>query len=247
MKGWSRCAGDPACTLAAAMKGPCTIWWPRFSTTPWTRPWAGHASRIELTLSKGNVVMVSDNGRGIPVDPHPKYKPKSALEVILTTLHSGAKFSQKAYATSGGLHGVGVSVVNALSDDFLVEVARDQKLFQQSYSKGKPKSKLSKGKPVKREARKDTACHTLDSTGVLPRKLQIGTGGFRHDRGLADGCSPRQPPWQPRRVAIVRFVPFFWHCGFLLKIDCVRVYMSAPWGRGSGGSSFLVKNEGLWP
>ncbi|WP_193370522.1 DNA topoisomerase IV subunit B [Pelagibius marinus] len=110
---------------------------------------AGHATRIEMELKPGNVVVISDNGRGIPVDPHPKYKPKSALEVILTTLHSGAKFSQKAYATSGGLHGVGVSVVNALSDDMTVEVARDQKLYVQSYSKGKAKTKLSKGKPVK--------------------------------------------------------------------------------------------------
>ena len=110
---------------------------------------AGHASRIELELKPGNVVIVSDNGRGIPVDPHPKFKTKSALEVILTTLHSGAKFSQKAYTTSGGLHGVGVSVVNALSDELTVEVARDQRLYEQSYSKGKPKTKLSKGKPVK--------------------------------------------------------------------------------------------------
>ena len=110
---------------------------------------AGHASRIELELKPGNVVVISDNGRGIPVDPHPKFKPKSALEVILTTLHSGAKFSQKTYATSGGLHGVGVSVVNALSDDMTVEVARDQKLYVQSYSKGKAKTKLSKGTPVK--------------------------------------------------------------------------------------------------
>ncbi|HIP77821.1 MAG TPA: DNA topoisomerase IV subunit B, partial [Kiloniellaceae bacterium] len=110
---------------------------------------AGHASRIELQLAKNNVVVITDNGRGIPVDPHPKFKPKSALEVILTTLHSGAKFSQKAYATSGGLHGVGVSVVNALSDDLVIEVARDQKLYTQTYAKGKPKTKLSKGKPVK--------------------------------------------------------------------------------------------------
>ncbi len=110
---------------------------------------AGHASRIELELLPDNVVIVTDNGRGIPVDPHPKFKTKSALEVILTTLHSGAKFSQKAYATSGGLHGVGVSVVNALSDEMTVEVARDQKLYEQSYAKGKPKTKLSKGKPVK--------------------------------------------------------------------------------------------------
>src|SRR3546814_7461320 len=77
---------------------------------------AGHASRIEIELQPGNRVVISDNGRGIPVDQHPKYKPKSALDVILTTLHSGAKFSQKAYPTSGGLHGGGAWVVNALSD-----------------------------------------------------------------------------------------------------------------------------------
>ena len=104
---------------------------------------AGHASRIELQLDKDNVVTVTDNGRGIPVEPHPKFKSKSALEVILTTLHSGAKFSQKAYQTSGGLHGVGLSVVNALADELIIEVARDKKLHQQRYARGKPKTKLS--------------------------------------------------------------------------------------------------------
>jgi DNA gyrase subunit B len=101
---------------------------------------AGHASRIEIELQPGNRVVISDNGRGIPVDPHPKYKPKSALEVILTTLHSGAKFSQKTYATSGGLHGVGVSVVNALASRMRVEVLRDGKRWVQEYvDGGKPK------------------------------------------------------------------------------------------------------------
>lgn len=103
---------------------------------------AGQASRIELELGTDNQVTVRDNGRGIPVDPHPKYKNKSALEVIMTTLHSGAKFSQKAYATSGGLHGVGVSVVNALADKMTVEVARDRKLYRQLYSCGTPQGKL---------------------------------------------------------------------------------------------------------
>jgi topoisomerase-4 subunit B len=108
---------------------------------------AGHASRIELDLGKGNEITVRDNGRGIPVDPHPKYKPKSALEVILTTLHSGAKFSDKAYTTAGGLHGVGLSVVNALAEAMTVEVARERKLYRQSYKRGKPQGKLSdKGK-----------------------------------------------------------------------------------------------------
>lgn len=105
---------------------------------------AGHASRIEVTLSVGNRLTVTDNGRGIPVDPHPKFPDKSALEVILTTLHSGGKFSDKVYATAGGLHGVGVSVVNALSVDTEIEVARNKELFRQRFSRGLPQGKLEK-------------------------------------------------------------------------------------------------------
>src|SRR5258708_2096141 len=103
---------------------------------------SGHASRIEVTLERGNRLTVSDNGRGIPVDAHPKYPGKSALEVIMTMLHSGGKFEGKAYSTSGGLHGVGVSVVNALSKDTIVEVARDRTLYRQSFSKLEPTSSL---------------------------------------------------------------------------------------------------------
>jgi len=103
---------------------------------------AGHANRIEVTLEAGNRLTVTDNGRGIPVDPHPKYPAQSALEVILTTLHSGGKFDGKSYSTSGGLHGVGVSVVNALSSETLVEVARDKRLYRQTFSKGLATSKL---------------------------------------------------------------------------------------------------------
>lgn len=98
---------------------------------------AGHANRIEMELSADGALTIRDNGRGIPTDPHPKYPDKSALEVILTTLHSGGKFSGKNYATAGGLHGVGISVVNALSDHMVVEVARDKKLFGQTFSQGK--------------------------------------------------------------------------------------------------------------
>ena len=97
---------------------------------------AGHATRIEVTLEPGNRLTIVDNGRGIPVDPHPKFPDKSALEVILSTLHSGGKFAGKAYATSGGLHGVGISVVNALSSDTVVEVARDRQLYRQRFSRG---------------------------------------------------------------------------------------------------------------
>jgi topoisomerase-4 subunit B len=103
---------------------------------------AGHADRIEVTLEAGNWISVRDNGRGIPVDPHPKFPHLSALEVILTTLHSGGKFSGKAYDTSGGLHGVGSSVVNALSARLEVEVARDRTLFTQAYERGKPVTRL---------------------------------------------------------------------------------------------------------
>ena len=103
---------------------------------------AGHANRIEVTLEPGNRLTVTDNGRGIPVEEHPKYPGKSALEVIMTTLHSGGKFEGKAYSTSGGLHGVGVSVVNALSTETIVEVAREKKLYRQTFAKGHATSKL---------------------------------------------------------------------------------------------------------
>ncbi|MCC0076700.1 MAG: DNA topoisomerase IV subunit B [Rhodobacter sp.] len=99
---------------------------------------AGHANRIEVELHEDYAVTIRDNGRGMPFDPHPKFPGKSALEVILCTLHAGGKFSGKAYETSGGLHGVGASVVNALSDTMVVQVARDRKLVEQRFSRGKP-------------------------------------------------------------------------------------------------------------
>jgi topoisomerase-4 subunit B len=99
---------------------------------------AGHASHIGVSLEADGFLTVTDNGRGIPVDPHPKFKKKSALEVIMTTLHAGGKFNSKVYETSGGLHGVGVSVANALSESMEVEVARGQKLYRQTYTRGKP-------------------------------------------------------------------------------------------------------------
>jgi len=103
---------------------------------------AGHADWIEVEMEADGFVTVTDNGRGIPVDPHPKFKNKSALEVIMCTLHAGGKFDSKVYETSGGLHGVGVSVANALSERMEVEVARGQKLYRMAFERGKPKSKL---------------------------------------------------------------------------------------------------------
>jgi topoisomerase-4 subunit B len=103
---------------------------------------AGHATFIEVEMEEGGFLTVTDNGRGIPIDPHPKFPKKSALEVILTTLHAGGKFDSKVYETSGGLHGVGVSVVNALSDVLEVEVARNQTLYRQVYSRGLPQGPI---------------------------------------------------------------------------------------------------------
>ncbi len=97
---------------------------------------AGHANRIEVELHADYSITIKDNGRGIPIDPHPKFPDKSALEVILCTLHAGGKFSGKAYQTSGGLHGVGASVVNALSDSLVVQVARNKEIYEQRFSRG---------------------------------------------------------------------------------------------------------------
>ncbi len=105
---------------------------------------AGHASRIEVVLNADYSVTIRDNGRGIPIDPHPKFPGKSALEVILCTLHAGGKFSGDAYQTSGGLHGVGASVVNALSDIMVVQVARNKELFEQRFSRGIPQGPVEK-------------------------------------------------------------------------------------------------------
>ncbi|MEP5758100.1 MAG: DNA topoisomerase IV subunit B [Litoreibacter sp.] len=105
---------------------------------------AGFANRIEVTLHSDYAITIRDNGRGIPVDPHPKFPDKSALEVILCTLHAGGKFSGKAYQTSGGLHGVGASVVNALSDSMVVQVARNKELYEQRFSRGIPQGPVEK-------------------------------------------------------------------------------------------------------
>src|SRR5260370_28756683 len=109
---------------------------------------AGHANRIELELNAEGWVTVRDNGRGIPVDPHPRFPDKSALEIILTMLPSGGKFGGSAYKTSGGLHGVGISVVNALSDALEVEVARDRRLHRQRYCRRAPLGPVEDCGPV---------------------------------------------------------------------------------------------------
>jgi topoisomerase IV subunit B len=132
---------------------------------------AGHASRIEVALDLGNRLTITDNGRGIPVDPHPKFPGKSALEVILSTLHSGGKFEGKAYATSGGLHGVGVSVVNALSSDTIVEVARNKQLYRQRFSRGITLGPLEELGPV--QNRRGTAVTFTPDTQIFGPELHF--------------------------------------------------------------------------
>ena len=157
---------------------------------------AGHASRIEIELGAESLIAVRDNGRGIPVDPHPKFKGKSALEVILTTLHSGAKFSDKAYATAGGLHGVGLSVVNALAGDLTVEVARDKKLWRQAYKRGKPQGKLK-------------------AAGAAPNRRGT-TIMFQPDPEIFGGHCRFRPDWLYRmarsKAYLYRGVEIRWSC-----------------------------------
>src|SRR5688500_13261438 len=130
---------------------------------------AGFATRIEVSLEAvagtAGRLTVTDNGRGIPIDEHPRYPGKSALEVILTMLHSGGKFSNKAYATSGGLHGVGVSVVNALSSETIVEVARNKELYRQTFARGEPTSKLEPRSPT--QNRRGTTLSFVPDTEIF--------------------------------------------------------------------------------
>jgi len=132
---------------------------------------AGHASVIDVTLEPGNRLVVRDNGRGIPVDPHPKFTDKSALEVIFTTLHAGGKFGGGAYETSGGLHGVGSSVVNALSSELIVEVAKDKQLYQQTYSRGLPTSTLESLGPVNN--RRGTTVSFVPDTDIFGTRVHF--------------------------------------------------------------------------
>ena len=126
---------------------------------------AGHATRIDVSLEADGALTIADNGRGMPVDPHPKFPGKSALEVIMTMLHSGGKFSGKAYATSGGLHGVGVSVVNALSSELTVEVARNRELYRQRFARGAPLTPLEALGPV--QARRGTTLTFLPDAEIF--------------------------------------------------------------------------------
>ena len=165
---------------------------------------AGFASRIEVELMEDGSLAVTDNGRGIPIDPHPKFKKKSALEVIMTTLHSGGKFSKGIYKTSGGLHGVGVSVVNALSGWLIVEVARNKEIWQQSFERGHAKTKLKKTGAAPN--RRGTRIHFIPDPEIFGEKAAF---------------SPARLYRMARSKAyLFRGVEIRWKCaGSLLKVD----------------------------
>ena len=161
---------------------------------------AGHATWIEVELEADGFLTVTDNGRGIPVDPHPKFKTKSALEVIMTTLHSGGKFDSKVYNTSGGLHGVGVSVVNALSEKLEVEVARGQQLYAMEFSRGEPQGKLQEARAPSRTgaAPRCASSRTRRSSARAPPSSRSACSAWRAPRPTCSAASRSAGP-APRR------------------------------------------------
>ncbi len=164
-KVWRPCASGRPCTSARPASRACTTWCTRWSTTPSTKRLAGHASRIDVTIHVDNSITVVDDGRGIPVDDKTiNGKTMPAVQVVLTILHAGGKFDASNYKVSGGLHGVGVSCVNALSEEFDVEIWRDGFAWEQDYSKGDPISGLRKMGPSKR---KGTKVHFLPDKTIF--------------------------------------------------------------------------------
>ena len=152
---------------------------------------AGHADWIEVEMEADGFVSVTDNGRGIPVDPHPKFKNKSALEVIMCTLHAGGKFDSKVYETSGGLHGVGVSVANALSERMEVEVAREQKLYTDGVRARQAEGQAGKSRPRAQPARHQDAlpARSADFRRRKPRSRPSACSRWRAPRPICSAAS----------------------------------------------------------
>lgn len=164
---------------------------------------AGYASRITITMHEDGSLTIEDNGRGIPIDPHPKFPNKSALEVILTTLHSGGKFSNKAYKTAGGLHGVGISVVNALSEILIVDVVRDKKLYRQEYKRGLATTPLKEVGPI--SGKSGTSTTFLPDFEIFGRNAKL----------------------QPKRIYDLAKSKAYLHRGIEIKWNCAASILPA--------------------
>ena len=164
---------------------------------------AGWADRIEVSLDEDGYITVTDNGRGIPVDPHPKFPDKSALEVVLTILHAGGKFSDKAYKTSGGLHGVGISVVNALSSVLEVEVAREKVLWSQNYSRGLPLGPIVRVGATAN--RRGTRIRFLPDTEIFGDKMKVSPARWHARKpscaAASRFCGAALNPWSRARTS----------------------------------------------
>ena len=150
---------------------------------------AGHAGFIAVDLEADGFVSVSDNGRGIPIDPHPKFPKKSALEVIMCTLHAGGKFNSKVYETSGGLHGVGVSVVNALSERLEVEVARGGQLYRRSFSAASRRAGWKSSAARTAAAPRCGSSPTRRSSAPRPRSIRSACSRWRAPRPTCSAAS----------------------------------------------------------
>jgi len=213
---------------------------------------AGHANRIEVELHPDHSVTVRDNGRGIPVDPHPKFPEKSALEVILCTLHSGGKFSGKAYQTSGGLHGVGSSVVNALSDSMVVQVAKNKELYEQRFSRGLPLGPVQKiGAAPNRRGTTTSSSPNACSRWRAPRPTCSPASRFAGNRRLTTAKPPPRPastslagwPITSRKASVARApIP---RAAFTARSSSARSSMSRATsnGRSTGRPRAMVSSS----